>query len=246
MKRILALLLALIALFAFTACKDNKTDADASKDPEADQFAKNDAIKLPDVVKGSMVFKDLGVVTFEIYPNVARQSALNFIYLVNSGHFNGVIVDRLVKDFVIQAGDYQSGFVPRDTEFDYTIKGEFKENGIENTLHHMKGTMSWARSGDDFDSAHTEFCIYTDSTTSWDLDGKYAAFGMVYGEDSFKVLEKINKRKTYAEKPKKEIMITSVTLEPVEQPGFESTFEFPQPNFIRKEADTSKTSGKAN
>ena len=70
--------------------------------------------------------------------------------------------------------------------------------------------------------------------------------GMVYGEDSFKVLEKINKRKTYAEKPKKEIMITSVTLEPVEQPGFESTFEFPQPNFIRKEADTSKTSGKAN
>ena len=31
---------------------------------------------------------------------------LETIYLVNSGHFNGVIVDRLVKDFVIQAGDY--------------------------------------------------------------------------------------------------------------------------------------------
>lgn len=236
MKRIITLILALVMLLSFTACKKDKTaDGDAKNNPAADQAAKNDAIKLPDVVKGSMIFKDIGTVNFEIYPNSARQSALNFIYLVNSGHFNGIIVDRLSKDFVIQMGTYESGFVERKTEFPYTIKGEFSENGVENKLGFHKGVMAWVYNGEDYDSASTEFGIYIDSTTCWSLEGKYAAFGYVVGDESFEVLKKINKRKTYAEKPEKEIMITAVTLEPVVQEGFETTFEFPEPNFIKKE-----------
>ena len=240
MKKIIALLLALAMMIAFASC-NKKTDSTKSDSSREAEIAANDAVKLPDVVKGSMIFKDLGVVTFEIYPNQARQSALNFIYLVNKGHYNGIIVDRLVKDFCIQAGDYQSGFVPRETEKNYTIKGEFSANGVDNKLAFTKGAMAWVRVGDDYNSAHTEFAIYPYPETSWDLAGKYAVFGIVTGEDSFKVLEKINKRKTYAEKPSKEIMITSVTLEPIDQEGFDPTFEFPEPNFIY--AETTKSEG---
>lgn len=238
MKRIISLLLCLVMLFAFTACKDKDTDTGADGNNGSGSTTKTgyDVRSLPAVVKGSMVFLDIGTVTFEIYPQLAPESALNFIYLVNSGHYNGVIVDRLVKDFVIQAGNYQSGFVPRNTEFEYSIKGEFKENGIENNISFIAGTMAWVYTGTDYNSASKEFAIYTDSTTCWDLNGKYAAFGIVTGKDSKEVLAKINKRKTYAEKPKKEIMIASVTLEPLDLEGFDTTYEFPLPTFIKAAA----------
>ena len=243
MKRFIAFFLCMLMLFAFAACnKDEEAGNKTNNEPT--QAEKNDAIVLPDVVKGSITFKDYGMVNFEIYPNLARQSCLNFIYLVNSGHYNGVIVDRLVKGFVIQAGQYQSGFVPRNTEFEYTIKGEFEKNGVENNLSFIKGTMAWVLKGDDMNSAHTEFAIYTDSTTCWDLQGKYAAFGMITGEDSFKVLKKINKQKTYAERPSEEITITSVTLEPIAQEGFAKDFEFPEPNFIMVESKSDEAKKK--
>lgn len=245
MKKIIFVLLALAVLFTSVACVSKKTGTDTTdtnNSGEGTQTTSDDDIKLPDVVKGSMTFKDLGVVTFEIYPNKARQSCLNFIYLVNKGHYNGVIVDRIVKDLLIQAGDYQSGFVPRNTEFDYGIKGEFEKNGVENNLGFVNGAMAWMYNGEDYDSAHTSFAIFPDASTSWDMKGSYAVFGIVTGEDSFKVLNKINKRKTYQEKPSKEIMITSVTLDPIDQEGFDPTFEFPEPNFIMKgTADTSET-----
>lgn len=241
MKKLLVIFLCFAMLFAFAACSD---ESDTSNiDGANSQAEANAKIVLPDVVKGTMTFKDYGIITFEIYPNMARQSCLNFIYLVNSGHFNGVIVDRLVKDFVIQAGQYEKGYLRRETEFSYTIKGEFSENGIENNLHHMKGTLSWARSGDDYNSASTELCIYTSSENTWDLDGKYAAFGMV--TDGFDVLKKINKVKTYAEKPTKEIVISSVSLEPLNDSDFGQDFEFPKPDFIMTEdkKDDSKSEG---
>lgn len=189
---------------------------------------------LPPVVTGSITFENYGTVKFELYPTVARQSVLNFIYLAQKGHYNGVIVDRLQKDFVIQAGKYQNGYVPRDTDFDYSIKGEFSENGFENNYAFTKGTMAWVCETNDPNSASTEFAIYTDSTTCWSLKGKQAAFGSIVGNDSFSVLAAINEQKTYAEKPIDNIVIASVVIDPVSWTGFEPDFEFPLPNFIYK------------
>ena len=234
-KRIVCLLLCILMIAAFAACKDN--DVDSGKKPGNNSSEQGyTASALPGVVKGSITFKKYGTVTFELYPKTAPESALNFIYLANSGHFNGVIVDRLQKDFVIQAGKYESGYLERKTDFDYTIKGEFAANGIENPLTFVKGTMAWVLSGEDYNSASTEFAIYTDATTCYDLNGKYAAFGSVIGEDSFKVLKKINKQKTYSQKPVEEIMITSVVIDPVDLNGFEPTYKFPEPNFIKADA----------
>ena len=60
----------------------------------------------------------------------------------------------------------------------YAIRGEFSSNGVENDLSHVRGVLSMARSSAN-DSAGSQFFImHADGTN---LDGQYAAFGMVLG-----------------------------------------------------------------
>ena len=235
MKRLIIFLLAALMLAALVSCKNKDEDGMSGlSDVTINTPAPEEKVKLPDVVTGSMTIKDYGVVTFEIYPNKAPQSALNFIYLVNTGHFNGVIIDRVVKNYIVQAGDYESGYVRRNTEFDYTINGEFKENGFDNDLRFSNGAICWMYDGTDFNGAHTSFAIFPDSNSSWGLEGKYAVFGYVTGEDSLKIISKISKKKSYQERPEKEIMILSVVLNPIEQDGFGADYVFPEPDFIKR------------
>ena len=56
------------------------------------------------------------------------------------------------------------------------IKGEFKDNGVENNLKHVRGVLSMARA-EDFNSASSQFFIVHQDSTF--LDGQYAAFGKV-------------------------------------------------------------------
>lgn len=220
MKRIIALMLCTIMLFAFAACEKSGKDGENVKGSET--AATDIASDLPDVVTGTMVFKDFGTVKFELYPNKAKQSTLNFIYLAKSGFYDGIVVHRLVKDFVIQAGAYTNGYQEKSPEFRYTIKGEFSANGIENTVKHVKGALSWARPTD-YDGASTQFFICTDDRTAPQLDGNYAAFGMV--TEGFEVLDKINDEDTAKDVPLSEIVIESVTID--------GDFNFPEPDFIR-------------
>lgn len=207
MKRLISLLLCVAFVFAFGAC-DIRPDT------------KND---MPETVTGSLTFKDYGTVKFEIYPTKAPQSALNFIYLAKSGFYNGIVVHRLANNFVIQAGAYEAGYTVRKPEFDYNIVGEFSENGIDNPVKHVKGAISWARATD-FNSASTQIFICTDDTTAPQLDGKYAAFGMV--TDGFDILETIDNLPVGAnDVPNEEITIESVVID--------SDYNFPEPDFIK-------------
>jgi Peptidyl-prolyl cis-trans isomerase (rotamase) - cyclophilin family len=58
----------------------------------------------------------------------------------------------------------------------YSIKGEFKMNGIENSLKHTEGVISMARANHP-DSAGSQFFIMHKDAPH--LDGNYAAFGKV-------------------------------------------------------------------
>ena len=51
---------------------------------------------------------------------------------------------------------------------DRTIKGEFRENGVENNLSHTRGAISMARA-QDYDSASSQFFIVHEDSTF--LDG---------------------------------------------------------------------------
>lgn len=106
-------------------------------------------------------------------PDVAPITCENFENLVNDGFYDGLTFHRVVDGFMAQGGDPNgdgTGGSPN------TIKGEFADNGVENTLSHQKGVVSMARSQMP-DSASSQFFICYDDCSF--LDGQYAAFGEV-------------------------------------------------------------------
>ena len=109
-----------------------------------------------------------------LYPDVAPITCENFEKLVKDGFYDGLKFHRVVEDFMAQGGDPKGDGTGGSTD---TIKGEFSQNGVENTLSHTRGVVSMARSNDP-DSASSQFFIcYSDDDTF--LDGQYAAFGKV-------------------------------------------------------------------
>ena len=108
-----------------------------------------------------------------LYPDVAPITCENFEKLVKDGFYGGLKFHRVVEDFMAQGGDPKGDGTGGSTD---TIKGEFSQNGVENTLSHTRGVVSMARSNDP-DSASSQFFIcYGDESF---LDGQYAAFGKV-------------------------------------------------------------------
>ena len=128
-----------------------------------------DALK--DVVVIEM--KDGGIIKLELYPDKAPITVANFVKLVNSDFYNGLKFHRVMKGFMIQGGDPKgNGTGGSSTK----IKGEFSNNGVNNTLSHTRGVISMARSTG-MNTASSQFFIMHKDTKS--LDGDYAAFGKV-------------------------------------------------------------------
>ncbi len=113
------------------------------------------------------------IIKIELYPKIAPESVENFIELANSGFYNGLTFHRTIPGFMAQGGDPLGNGTGGP---DYSIYGEFSENGFENSLKHVRGVLSMARSSEN-NSAGSQFFIMVEDTPS--LDGLYAAFGKV-------------------------------------------------------------------
>ena len=61
----------------------------------------------------------------------------------------------------------------------YAINGEFSENNFNNTLKHVRGVISMARSNDPNSAGSQFFIVVANSANATGLDGNYAAFGKV-------------------------------------------------------------------
>ena len=48
--------------------------------------------------------QDGGIITCELYPDIAPQSVYNFISLANAGFYDGLIFHRVIPGFMIQGG----------------------------------------------------------------------------------------------------------------------------------------------
>lgn len=115
--------------------------------------------------------KDYGDIIVELDADVAPITVTNFVKLVRSGFYDGLTFHRIINGFMIQGG------APKENNVINAIKGEFKLNGIENKISHVRGTISMARTSNDYNSASSQFFIMHEDDTS--LDGKYAGFGKV-------------------------------------------------------------------
>lgn len=124
----------------------------------------------------TMEIEDYGTITIELYPDMAPNTVANFVNLIEEGFYDGLTFHRSVPGFVLQGGDPNGDGTGGPG---YTIKGEFSSNGYtQNTLSHIRGVISMARSRDN-DSAGSQFFIVLDDSATYSLDGLYAGFGRV-------------------------------------------------------------------
>jgi len=142
----------------------------------------------------------------ELYPAIAPNTVNNFISLIQKNFYDGLIFHRVIKDFMIQGGCPNGNGMGGPN---YSIAGEFKENGFENNLKHTRGVLSMARSGQP-DSAGSQFFIMHKDYPS--LDGLYAAFGKVI--EGMDAVDKIAQTPTdYTDHPYESQVMKKVTVD---------------------------------
>ncbi|WP_379951570.1 peptidylprolyl isomerase [Ectobacillus funiculus] len=192
---ILIVILALILGGCSTNTDKKETQAQATKKI---QVEKNPVV--------TIVMENDKQIKVELYPEVAPNTVLNFISLVQKGFYDGLTFHRVIPGFMIQGGD------PEGTGTGgpgYTIRGEFSSNGFKNNIKHETGVISMARSNNP-DSAGSQFFIMVKNAPQ--LDGEYAAFGKVI-EGMETVNEIVNVERDSKDKPIHEQKMKKVTVE---------------------------------
>jgi len=147
-----------------------------------------------------------GIIKAELFPKTAPNTVNNFISLVKKGYYDGLIFHRVIPGFMIQGG------CPEGTGTGgpgYSIKGEFKAGGVDNSLKHEAGVLSMARSSSP-NSAGSQFIIMHEASPH--LDGQYAAFGKVL-EGQNVVNEIVNTPRNSSDRPDTPQRMKQVTVE---------------------------------
>ena len=155
----------------------------------------------------TITMEDGGVMTGELYPEIAPNTVNNFIALANSGYYDGLIFHRVIPGFMIQGGCPNGNGMGGPG---YCIKGEFGANGFRNDLKHTLGVLSMARTMIP-DSAGSQFFIMVADAPH--LDSQYAAFGKITGNAEKAIeISRVN-RDMYTDKPKKPQTIKSIRVD---------------------------------
>lgn len=175
MKKIVPIIVCFMFFFMMIGCGQKEEVKDNEKKEESEYMTGLHHVK--------MEVEKYGTIELELDADVAPITVTNFIDLAKSGFYDGLTFQRVYKGFMIQGGDPDgngTGGSPNK------IKGEFKANGVNNTISHKRGVISMARS-QLYDSASSQFFIVHQDSEF--LDGQYAAFGHV--TNGMEVVDKI-------------------------------------------------------
>lgn len=157
---------------------------------------------------------NMGEIKIELDYKNAPISSANFVSLVNKGFYDGLTFHRIIKGFMIQGGCPLGNGTGGPG---YSIKGEFRSNGVNNQLSHKRGVISMARAMNP-NSAGSQFFICDKDDLF--LDGQYAAFGHVI--EGMDVVDKIASVKTgYQDKPLNKVVIEKALSVEEPEPEFE-------------------------
>ena len=113
---------------------------------------------------------NFGTMRIELDTTKAPRTAGNFITLVRSGFYDGLIFHRVIADFVIQGGDPNG-----DGTGGSGTTVAWEDTGLKNLLH----TIAMARSNPD--DATSQFFINLKDNTNLDTAPAYVVFGRVVG-----------------------------------------------------------------
>jgi peptidyl-prolyl cis-trans isomerase B (cyclophilin B) len=155
----------------------------------------------------------LGDMTLELDADKAPATVANFVEYAQSGHYDGTIFHRVINNFMVQGGGFDTDMRQKGTNAPI-------QNEANNGLKNDRGAIAMARTMDPH-SATAQFFINVSDNDFLNFSGEnvqgwgYAVFGrVVEGED---VLDKIRVVPTgsqagHQDVPTDPIVIESVTV----------------------------------
>ena len=154
----------------------------------------------------------MGTMVIELYPDKAPLTVKNFLTYVEEGFFDGTIFHRVIRDFMIQGGGF-------DTERKEKPTHEPIKNEADNGLSNKRGTISMARTNDP-DSATSQFFINHVNNVGLDFTSRasgrswgYCVFGKVI--EGMKVVDDIAMVKTGSHGPHQNWPVENVVIRKV-------------------------------
>lgn len=157
-----------------------------------------------------------GDIVVEVYPDKAPATVDNFLQYVKDKHYDGTIFHRVINNFMIQGGGYDSHYVEKKTRTPVIHEG--REALAKGGPRNVVGTLAMARTNDP-NSATAQFFINVRDNAFLDPSAAqpgYTVFGkVVSGMD---VVDKIKSTPTGSggpfptDVPKTPILINSATL----------------------------------
>jgi peptidyl-prolyl cis-trans isomerase A (cyclophilin A) len=153
----------------------------------------------------------MGEIVLELDQEKAPKTVANFLAYVKSGHYKGTIFHRVIDNFMIQGGGFDTKMVQKKTNA--PVRNE-ADNGLKNVPY----SIAMARTADPH-SATAQFFINVNENTPLDFPGRdgfgYTVFGKVIaGQD---VVDKIkgvvvDDVKSFQNVPVVPVVIQSATI----------------------------------
>ncbi|MDX1433018.1 MAG: peptidylprolyl isomerase [Gammaproteobacteria bacterium] len=152
---------------------------------------------------------NLGDIVVELDRVRAPATTDNFLGHVREGFYDGTIFHRVIDNFMIQAGGFESGMQRK-------AQGESIDNEADNGLSNVPGSVAMARTSDPH-SASTQFFINAADNAFLDFTSRspegwgYCVFGAVV--DGMEVVDAIVKVPTTVRAGHKDVPVDEVVIE---------------------------------
>ncbi len=175
-----------------------------------------DEIDWPTTILQARIVTSKGDMLVELYPDKAPKSVANFVQYAKDGHYDRLMIHRVVPGFVIQGGGYNQYFSERPTRDPIPYEGD---NGLGN----YRTTLAMARTLDPNSAAAQWYVNLRDNNDQLDhfvndLGPRYgyAVFGRVI--DGMAVADAIGAMRTGpggpfpAEVPTEKVIISRIDV----------------------------------
>ncbi|MFN2594357.1 MAG: peptidylprolyl isomerase, partial [Actinomycetota bacterium] len=193
--------------------------AQAPPAPNSKQYKNPEQVTKPGVTYTAVIKTSCGEIDATLNDKLAPKTVNNFVFLAKQGFYDGLTWHRIVRDFVIQAGDPDgiNGHPPDGPG--YTIPDEVSQISPNDYVY---GVLAMANAGPN--TGGSQFFIIVHKGSKGELDDpaglqpNYSIFGTV-SKASYPVLDKIAAIPTFGgsganqDTPTTNVYIESITIE---------------------------------